>query len=212
MVKAFDLTAVSKSNAVFDPEKLAWMNSEYLRALPAERLLPLVREELESAGWLGETGIQDSGVSLPAGKAGSQEENRIAFESTVRLLQTRARSIKDFSGAFRAFFSDQFDYDPEAVKRFWKDASLPDLLSALAERLAQTEPFDVQETEKTLRSLAEEKSVKAGLLINASRVALTGQGVAPGLFEVMTVLGRERAVNRLRQAAEYLARKVTSGE
>ena len=216
MVKAFDLTAVSKSNAVFDPEKLAWMNSEYLRALPAERLLPLVREELEQAGLLGGAGSQEAIRRLTDGIQNSefriQDEDRRRLEASVRLLQSRARTVKDFSGAFRAFFSDQFDYDPEAVKKFWKDASLPDLLSALAERLAQTEPFDVQETEKTLRSLAEKKSVKAGLLINATRVALTGQGVAPGLFEVMIVLGRQRAVNRLRQAAEYLAKKVTSGE
>ena len=76
----------------------------------------------------------------------------------------------------------------------------------LAERLAKAEPFDVHETEKALRALAEEKAVKAGLLINASRVALTGQAVAPGLFEVMAVLGRERVVRRLERAAELLGK------
>jgi glutamyl-tRNA synthetase len=195
MAKAFELTAVSKSNAVFDPEKLAWMNSEYLRALPPERLLPLVREELKRS--------PESGVR-------SQEENPIPFESVVRLLQSRARTVKDFSGSFRAFFSDQFDYDPDAAKKFWKDASLPGLLRELAERLAKVEPFDVQETEKALRTLAEQRAAKAGLLINASRVALTGQGVAPGLFDVMAALGRERVVGRLRRAAEYLAGAVAS--
>ncbi|MFB3920814.1 MAG: glutamate--tRNA ligase [Terriglobia bacterium] len=191
MVKSFELTAVSKSNAVFDPEKLAWMNSEYLRALPMDRLILLVRNELR---------IQDSGSGI--------QENQVAFETAVRLLQSRARTVKDFSGSFRAFFSDQFDYDSEAVKKFWKDASLPGLLRELAERLAQVEPFGVQETEKALRALAEEKGLKAGLLINASRVALTGQAVAPGLFDVMAVLGRERVVERLRRAAENF--RVTS--
>ncbi len=197
MVKSFELTAVSKSNAVFDPEKLAWMNSEYLRALPSERLMPLVREELESAGLLGGERSQESG-------ARSQDQNETQLEASVRLLQTRARSIRDFSGACRAFFSDQFDYDPEAVKKFWQDASLPGLLSELAERMAKAEPFDVHETEKALRTLAEERAVKAGLLINASRLALTGQAVAPGLFEVMAVLGRERVVGRLLRAAKFL--------
>jgi glutamyl-tRNA synthetase len=205
MVKSFELTAVSKSNAVFDPEKLAWMNSEYLRALPGERLLPLVRKELESVGFLRETGSQESEVR-------SQKDESAEFERRVRLLQTRARSIKDFSGAFRAFFSDEFEYDPEAVKKFWKDTSLPGLLSELAERLAKIDPFDVQETEIALRALAEEKAVKAGLLINASRVALTGQAVAPGLFEVMVVLGQERVVRRLQRAAEYLASAVASDQ
>lgn len=199
MVKSFELSAVSKSNAVFDPEKLAWMNSEYLRALPAESLLPLVESELRNAGMLAEAGSQKP-------EARSQNEQSRRFEASVRLLQSRARTIKDFPGAFRAFFSDEFDFDPEAVKKFWKDASLPGLLSELAERLAKAEPFDVHETEKVLRSLTEERAVKAGTLINASRVALTGQAVAPGLFEVMAVLGRERVVGRLRRAAEYLRR------
>jgi glutamyl-tRNA synthetase len=191
MIEAFDLGAVSKSNAVFDVEKLAWMNSEYLRGLEADRLLPLVEEELQSAG------LWD-----PAYAA----EGRAGFESTVHLLQSRARSLKDFSGSFRAFFTDQFEYHPEAVKKFWKTASLAELLSALAEVLSRAAPFDVQETEKCLRGLAEERGLKAGLLINATRVALTGQAVAPGLFEVMVSLGRARVVARLRRAAEHLGR------
>jgi glutamyl-tRNA synthetase len=189
MVRAFALEEVSKSNAVFDPEKLAWMNSEYLRHLPEERLLPLVEEELKSAG------IWSEAYSV---------EERERFRKTSLLLQTRARTLKDFSQSGRAFFAEQFDYDLQAVKKFWKDPALPNLLESLAEGLSRILPFDLEGTEKCLRGLAEEKSVKAGLLINASRVALTGQAVAPGLFEVMVTLGQERAVNRLRRAAQHL--------
>jgi glutamyl-tRNA synthetase len=189
MVREFELTAVSKSNAVFDPEKLAWMNSEYLRHLRPERLLALAEEELRSAGlW------QDA--------FGREEKQR--FEVSVRLLQTRARSSKDFSGSGRAFFSEKFEYDPEAKKKFWKDASLAELLEELGARLAHTEPFDLVQTEACLRALAQEKGVKAGLLINGARVALTGQAVAPGLFEVMVALGQRRVVERLKQAAAHL--------
>ena len=92
------------------------------------------------------------------------------------------------------------------MKKFWKDAALPALLDTLAERLAATDPFDLAATESALRSLAEEKGVKAGLLINATRVALTGQAVAPSLFEVMLVLGRDRVVARLHRAAELILR------
>jgi glutamyl-tRNA synthetase len=191
MIRDFDLGAVSKSNAVFDLEKLAWMNSEYVRHMPAERLLPLVERELAEAG----LGIRDSGFGTRDGES---------FKQTVLLLQSRARTLKDFAGASRAFFTDDFEYDPEAVKKYWKDATLSALLDGLADRLAGTEPFDLAGTEKTLRSVAEEKGVKAGLLINATRVALTGQAVAPGLFEVMLVLGRDRVLARLRRAAEHL--------
>jgi glutamyl-tRNA synthetase len=189
MIRDFELTAVSKSNAVFDLEKLAWMNSEYVRNLPVERLLPLVEEELRRAGLWREA------------FAGDERER---FENGARLLQSRARSVQDFSQSGRAFFSDEFAYDPAAQKKFWKDAALPELLDALAARLTATEPFDLAATEQTLRSLAEEKSVKAGLLINATRVALTGQAVAPGLFEVMLALGRSRVVARLHRAATHL--------
>lgn len=199
MVRTFALEDVTRANAVFDLEKLAWMNAEYLRRLPAERLLPLVESELKS------TALWPDALS---------PEERRRFEVCARLLQSRARSLRDFSASGRAFFSDQFDYEPEAVKKFWKEPALPQLLGALAERLKSAEPFDLQQTEKTLRALAEEKGVKAGLLINATRVALTGQAVAPGLFDVMLSLGRERVIERLRRAASTISDKfkVTSDE
>jgi len=188
MVRDFDLTTVSKSNAVFDPEKLAWMNSQYLRGLSLDRLIPLVEEELKSAG-------------LNSTLAASAE----GFRETVALLQPRARTLKDFSQGSRAFFTDEFDYAPEARKKFWKEPSLPGLLGNLADRIEKSDTFDPETTEKILRGFAEENGVKAGLLINATRVALTGQAVAPGLFDVMKVLGLKRTVERLRGASNYLS-------
>ena len=190
MIQGFDLKAVSKSNAVFDLEKLAWMNAEYLRALPPGRLLGLVEEELRAVGLAGQAGARDEGET---------------FAARVSLLQSRARTLKDFSGSFRAFFSDQFDYDPEAKQKYWKEPALGGLLAELAARLADVEPFTPADCEKCLRGLAEEKSLKAGLLINAARVALTGQAVAPGLFDVMAVLGPKRVVARLRHSASFFA-------
>lgn len=186
MVQSFSLDAVSRSNAVFDLEKLAWMNSEYLRHLPLPRLVALARAELESAG-------------IPM-----EGKNPEGMAKSVALLQSRARSLKDFSGSGRAFFTDDFEYDSEAVKKFWKERSLADLLEALATRLSELPTFDLESSEKCLRALAEASSVKAGLLINASRVALTGQAVAPGLFEVMVTLGKESVVRRLYRAARFL--------
>ncbi|TAM84256.1 MAG: glutamate--tRNA ligase [Acidobacteria bacterium] len=187
MAQHFDLAAVSKSNAVFDPEKLAWMNSQYLRALAMDRLVPLVEAELKSAR---------IDTTIPASPA--------EFGQTVALLQPRMRTLRDFSQGGRAFFTENFDYDLDARKKFWKDPSLPVFLNNLADRLDRLESFGPGTTENTLRAFAEESGIKAGLLINATRVALTGQAVAPGLFDVMNVLGKERTVARLRRAAKML--------
>ena len=189
MVQQFDLSAVSRSNAVFDPEKLAWMNSQYLRALSLDSLAPLVEAELKLSG------LDAMITTSPA-----------EFEQTLGLLQPRMRTLKDFSQGGRAFFTDDFEYAPEASKKFWKAPSLSVLLNKLAERLAELESFDVETTETALRGLADESEVKAGLLINATRVALTGQAVAPGLFDVMKVLGQKRTVERLRRAGNFLGK------
>lgn len=190
MIGGFTLAAVSKSNAVFDPAKLAWMNAEHLRRMALPRLSALAEAELRGAGLWRES------------LAGAERES---FEARVKLLQSRARSVKDFSGSGRAFFTDDFMYDPDAVKKFWKERELASsLMGELAERIAKIPALDAESAEKCLRSLAEEKGVKAGVLINASRVALTGQAVAPGLFDVMSVLGKDWVAARLERAAAFL--------
>ena len=125
--------------------------------------------------------------------------------AAIDLLKPRARSLKDFGGAFRAYFSDEFEYDTAAVTKFFKDETLPGLLAELAARYEATDDFSESGTEQVLRAFAEEKGVKAGLLINGSRVAMTGQAVAPSLFAVMATLGKGRVVARLKAASEITA-------
>ena len=180
LIEQFGLDGISKSNAVFDRPKLDWFNTEYIRAYPAERLIPLIEEEWKKAG------------VTPI----SREEGWLA--KTVDLLKPRARNLKDFAGAFRGFFSDEFEADPAAVAKFLGDAMVRELLVELGNRYAATSEFSEQTAETTLRDLAAEKNIKAGALINGARVALTGQGVAPSLFAVMLALGRERTIRRLK--------------
>jgi glutamyl-tRNA synthetase len=90
--------------------------------------------------------------------------------------------------------------DPAAVQKFLKDDAVREMLVELASRYEQETEFSEASTEKVLREFAAQKNVKAGLLINAARVALTGQGVAPSLFAVMANLGQERTIVRLKKA------------
>ena len=97
------------------------------------------------------------------------------------------------------FLAETLEYDPAAVEKFLKDEKVQDYLRSLASRLESLPDFTLQTTEAAVRGLAGELAIKPGVLMNAARVALTGQTVAPGLFDVMTLLGREKTVERLRK-------------
>jgi glutamyl-tRNA synthetase len=122
------------------------------------------------------------------------------FSRTVDLLRPRIRLLPDFSMWSKAFFSDDFTIDPAAKEKFWKDPNVPELLAKLADALAAIAEWNHDASEHALRALAETAGVKAGLLINATRVAIVGQAVAPPLFDTMVALGQSRVVKRLRDA------------
>lgn len=187
LISLFSLDGISRSNAVFDRAKLDWYNTEYIRAYPAEKLLPLIEEEWAKAG------------------VKPQIRDRAWLLATIELLKPRARNLKDFATSFRAFFTDDFSADPAAVDKFLKEDSVKGMLVELARRYASANGFTEESAEKILREFATEKNVKAGALINGARVALTGQAVAPSLFAVMVALGRERTVQRLSQVGQLTA-------
>jgi glutamyl/glutaminyl-tRNA synthetase len=116
----------------------------------------------------------------------------------VDLLRPRVRLLPDFSSWSRAFFSDDFPIEEAGKAKFWKDPKVPDLLAKLADALEALPEWNHDACDHALRALAEAEEVKAGLLINATRVAIVGQSVAPPLFDSMVVIGQERIVRRLR--------------
>ncbi len=190
MIRRFSLESVSRTNAVFDRAKLEWFNVQYLQKLPVENLLPYVETTLRGAGiWREEWN-------------GSEH---VWLARTVDLIRPRTRLLGDFATWARAFFSDDFDYDEAARAKFWKDERLPAMLEKLAGALDAAPEWDHDNCEKALRDLAAAEGVKAGLLINATRVAIVGRAVAPPLFETMVVLGRERVVRRIRAALPAMA-------
>jgi len=116
-----------------------------------------------------------------------------------------ASATPDFSTWSRAFFTDDFTRDPAAKEKFWKDpAKIKDLLAKTADALAALPEWNHDACDHATRAVAEAGGVKAGLLINAIRVAIVGQAVAPPLFDTMVVLGQERVVRRLRDAVAEL--------
>lgn len=185
LIKQFELSGVSRTNGVFDRPKLEWFNTQYLQKLPIEELLPYVEQELKRAGlW------QEAWATT----------ERAWFAHAVDLIRPRTRFLNDFATAARAFFSDDFEYEPEARAKFWKDERVPTLLAKLAAALSGLPEWNHDACDAALRGLATGEGVKAALLINATRVAILGRAVAPPLFESMVVLGKERTVARIQSA------------
>jgi glutamyl-tRNA synthetase len=186
LTNAFSFEGVNRSNAVvnfsdtdpIDPKAL-WLNSQHLRTMPVGTLAPLVRKSLE-----------EHGLS-PCG-------NDVFFEQVVDTIRTRFSTLIDFSTKGRAYFSDEYPIEPAALEKL-NAPSARELLHELGTRIVGQPEFTETSVEHELRTLAQERGVKAGLLINASRAALTGQTVGPSAFAVFTCIGRERVVDRLRK-------------
>lgn len=185
LIKRFDLSRVNTANAVFDVAKLEWINARHLQQMEIGKLAAIVRQSLSEVGLLGR-----AFVSEPA-----------AMQSTVALLRPRCKTLRDFSGWGKAFFLDDFEIDPEGRRKYLSDVTIFPAMLDLANQYQALSEFTLSSTEQVLRQLATEKNIQPGALIGAVRVALTGNPVAPSLFEVVVHLGQERTVARLRRAA-----------
>ncbi|HXB53910.1 MAG TPA: glutamate--tRNA ligase [Vicinamibacteria bacterium] len=202
LIQAFSLEGIGRSNAILtfsetDPRqwtdrKALFLNQQYLSRMPLPDLLPRVEAVLKQAGLWQE-------------KWGADRPERAWLEKTVDLIRPRYVTLLDFGEAGRAYFDDTFDRDPEAVeKNLKKEPRLSEWLPELARRFESLDPFDAASSETALRAYAEELGIKAGVLINAVRTAVTGRSVGPSLFPALECISRGRVVARLRDAAQRL--------
>jgi glutamyl-tRNA synthetase len=123
----------------------------------------------------------------------------------LELFRPRAKRLDDFAAQSRFFFVDAIEYDEAALAKHVRVDGMTEHLVALAAALAALPAYDAQTVEAALRETAEARGVKAASLIHAVRVAVTGKSVSPGLFDVMTLLGRDRVAARLADASRLAA-------
>jgi len=182
LVSVFALEGISGGNAVFNQDKLDWFGQQHMLRLSAREILRRLRPSLEAAGlW----------------QAAFDDGRREWIDAVIDLVKPRARRLGDFVPQLRPFLDDRVELDPAAVEKHLSAAGVREHLDALRARIATLEPFDRQSLESCLRSVAEERGIKAGILIHAARVAVTGQAVSPGIFEVLELVGRETVLARL---------------
>ncbi len=187
LIGAFKFEGVNRANAVvnfteedpIDPKAL-WLNSQHLRTMPVAELAPYVEAQLKAAGF----DITDGAAT---------------FAHKVDIIRSRFSTLLDFATRGRAYFSDDFEMQPEALEKL-NQPGARELLRELGERLSVLDDFSEHAIEAELRKLAIERQVKAGLIINAARAALSGQIVGPSVFAVFTAIGRQRVLHRLRNA------------
>ena len=189
MVELFAVDGLQKKAAVFDTKKLEWMNGQHLSRTPAAELAPLVTPLLVAAGL-----VKDADL----------ERKQDWYLALLDLLKVRARTTSEIVHQARPYFSDDIEYDPDAVAKQWKDAvATKDILTATRERLAHT-TWEPAAMEESLRQLAEDRGTTGGKLFQPLRVALTGLTVSPGIFDVLLMLGPDRALRRIESAEKWL--------
>ena len=188
MIQAFNVDRLNASAAVFDREKLLWMNSQYLSLLDYDALAPHLQPFLEQAGLAG------------------ADPDRL--RAAINLHRTRARTLKDLPELVLPYFQDEISYDPAACAKFLKDPDLPGHLEALRDRYARVSDFTKEALEAELRAVADEKQIKAGVLIHPTRMALTGATAGPPLFDVVEVMGREATLRSFDRFLAFLRQGV----
>ena len=190
MVELFSPEGLQRKAAIFDPKKLEWMNGQHMSMMPLADLEPVVTRAIVAAG-----------LATNAELA----ERHDWYLQLVDLLRVRARVVDDIVRQAAPYFADDITYDPEAVAKQWKDrtAALA-ILTSTRDTLAAAPSWDAATLEAELRSLAERHGIGGGKLFQPLRVALTGLTVSPGIFDVLVMQGRDRAITRLERAIDYL--------
>ena len=198
LIERFSLEGISGGNAVFNPEKLDWFNQQHIMRMPARR----------SSNALGRIWRPPACLARHSPIPGTRRE-------AIDLVKPRARKLHDIVPQLVPFLRD----DVRAGCGGGGEASVRAGSGPAPGRVARrswrtSTPFDPPTLEAALRALADERGIKAGVLIHATRVAVTGQAVSPGIFEVLALVGRDRALRRLcvRWRLTTIARALTEAE
>jgi glutamyl-tRNA synthetase len=185
LIEKFSWKNVQTSAAVFNPEKLLWVNAEYIKISPPTQIAQALVPLLEAAGLTADV----------------QAVSADWLSQLIVLVKERAKTLVEMVDWVRPYLGQAATFDEEAAKKFLTPAIAP-ILSKLLTRFEALPVFSKQTWETTFKQLVEEEGIKMGQLAQPVRVALTGRTASPGLFDVMEVLGQDRTLSRLRKGIE----------
>jgi glutamyl-tRNA synthetase len=187
LIDYFSLENVGKSAAVFNPEKLLWLNSQYIKNSPLEKLVEFVMPFLVKEKVIQETQTLDT----------------IWLSKAIDTLKERAKTLLELAYSLRFYVAEDIEYDEKAKTKFLNEKSLPYLVD-VREELSRLDNFILPEIEKVFLSIVEKHNIKLGNLAQPVRVAVTGKAESPGIFEVLEILGREKTLKRLEKVIKEI--------
>ncbi|MDP1758566.1 MAG: glutamate--tRNA ligase [Thermodesulfovibrionales bacterium] len=187
LIKHFSFENVGKSSAVFNPEKLLWLNSQYIIKSNPEELGELVIPFLENANIIRK----------------GQNIDKQWLSKAIKTLQERAKTLVELANSLRYYIAEDVEYDEKAKAKFLNEKSR-DLLIELKDALNALSNFSALELEKAFKSIVEKLGIKLGALAQPVRVAITGGTESPGIFEVLEILGKEKTLKRLDKAVKAI--------
>ena len=191
LIEKFDLTRVGKSGSVFDIKKLEWLNSHYINQLDitarTDAVIPFWEQE----------GLVDSTT------------NRDWLENIVAAVGERLTTFQDIIPQTRYFFTDDFAYEPKAVKKWWgssdeKKQKTHEILTNLQQILEEIPAFDLETVETAIWKYTDENDIKRVAAMQTLRIALTGTSFGPSLFDIVLLLGKDEVLKRIEKAVAYL--------
>lgn len=192
LIRKFRIEDLGKASPMFDAAKLTWLNGLYMRDLIAnfpDRVVEVCLASLRDAGLIG---------------AEVTDGDRAYVQRVVEVLGDRLKVGADIVTTGGFFFVDAVEFDPAAVAQYLRGGDALDVLTRLRDRVSAGEELDRADAEQIVRQLAADLGVHSRAIIHPARVALTGKTTGPGLFELMGVLGRDRVVDRLNRAVEWM--------
>ena len=183
MIRFFTLDSVGKSAAVFNPEKLLWLNQHYLREADSGRIAAEARPFFE--------------------KTGVDAKDREFLKRVVGDLKPRSKTLVDLAESGTFYYQESLSYDDGAAEKFLK-ADVVEPLEALARSISSFGDFTKTGIETLLRKIADDRQIKLKVIAQPLRVALTGKTVSPGIDEVMITLGKDRVAKRIADAIRFI--------
>ncbi|HAA89655.1 MAG TPA: glutamate--tRNA ligase [Peptococcaceae bacterium] len=190
MVRQFSLERVAKTAAIYDIKKLTWINGHYLNEADLDRVTKLAIPFLQKRKLVPEE---------------ISEELYHYIKEVVGLVRTRVKTLEEVAEAAEYFFTDDFSYDEKGVQKHFQQPGAAEILKAAKECLEKLDSFDLESVEKAYRELSAAIGVKTGEIIHPTRLALSGRTMGPGLFEMMVLLGKEKTIQRLSRAIDFIS-------